>query len=101
DLDTYPLPDGLGGLYHDFLTRELGKDNQQWFDLYEPLLGLIAVAQGDGLTAQQLADITGKDIRATLRVSKQYLSGELPSGPFRPFHKSFADFLLEEDTNAD
>jgi hypothetical protein len=101
DLNTYPLPDGLGGLYHDFLTRELGKDDQRWFDLYEPLLGLIAVAQGDGLTAQQLADITGKDIRAALRVCKQYLSGELPSGPFRPFHKSFADFLLEEDTNAD
>ena len=49
DLDTYPLPDGLGGLYHDFFTRELGKDDQRWFDLYEPLLGLIAVAQGDGL----------------------------------------------------
>jgi hypothetical protein len=101
DLDTYPLPDGLGGLYHDFLTRELGKDDQRWFDLYEPLLGLIAVAQGDGLTAQQLTEIISKDIRAALRVCKQYLSGELPSGPFRPFHKSFADFLLEEDTNAD
>jgi hypothetical protein len=25
----------------------------------------------------------------------------LPSGPFRPFHKSFADFLLEEDDNTD
>jgi hypothetical protein len=101
DLDSYPLPDGLSGLYHAFLTRELGKDDQRWFDLYEPLLGLIAVAQGDGLTVEQLTDIIGKDIRAPLRVCKQYLSGELPSGPFRPFHKSFADFLLEEDANTD
>src|SRR5262249_30698881 len=78
--------------------RELGKDDGRWFDLYEPLLGLIAVAQGDGLTEQQLTNIIGKDIRATLRASKQYLSGDLPNGPFRPFHKSFADFLLDEDT---
>jgi hypothetical protein len=101
DLDSYPLPDGLSGLYHTFLTRELGKDEQRWFDLYEPLLGLIAVAQGEGLTDQQLTDIIGKDIRAALRATKQYLSGELPDGPFRPFHKSFADFLLEDKDNVD
>jgi hypothetical protein len=101
DLESYPLPDGLSGLYHAFLTRELGKDEQRWFDLYEPLLGLIAVAQGEGVNAEQLIDIIGKDIRAALRACKQYLSGELPGGPFRPFHKSFADFLLEDDANAD
>lgn len=101
DLATYPLPDGLSGLYHDFLTRELGKDEQRWFDLYEPLLGLIAVAQGGGLTTEQLTAIIGKDTRVALRASKQYLSGELPEGPFRPFHKSFADFLLEEEDNVD
>ncbi len=101
DLDAYPLPDGLTGLYHDFLNRELGKDERLWFDLHEPLLGLIAVAQGDGLTARQLTEITGKDLRAALRASKQYLSGELPEGPFRPFHKSFADFLLDDKANLD
>jgi hypothetical protein len=101
DLESYPLPDGLSGLYHDFLNRELGKDERLWFDLYEPLLGLIAVAQGDGLTTCQLSNITGKDIRAALRASKQYLSGELPEGPFRPFHRSFADFLLEDENNID
>src|SRR5215813_10463135 len=37
----------------------------------------------------------------SLRVCKQYLNGELPNGPFRLFHKSFADFLLEEDANTD
>jgi len=98
DLDTYPLPDGLSGIYHDFLVRELGvgRGLQRWTELYEPLLGLIAVAQGEGLTTQQLTAIIGKDIRVALLATKQYLAGELPDGPFRPFHKSFADFLLEE-----
>jgi hypothetical protein len=59
------------------------------------------VAQGQGLTTKQLAELVGKDIRAALRASKQYLAGELPDGPFRPFHKSFADFLLEDADNAD
>jgi WD40 repeat protein len=101
DLATYPLPDGLSGVYHDFVVRKLGKDEQRWFDLYEPLLGIIAVSQGDGLTARQLKDVMGKDVRAALRACKQYLSGQLPEGPFRPFHKSFADFLLEDEDNVD
>ena len=101
DLAAYPLPDGLSGLYRTFLNRELGRDEQRWFALYEPLLGLIAVARGEGLTAAQLTAIIGGDIRAALRATKQYLSGDLPDGPFRPFHKSFADFLLEDQDNLD
>ena len=34
-----------------------------------------------------------------MRKCKQYLAGELPEGPFRVFHKSFADFLLEDEDN--
>jgi tetratricopeptide (TPR) repeat protein len=79
------------------LTRELGKSDRLWFDTYEPLFGLIAVAQGDGLTSAQLSALAGRDLRAALRASKQYLAGELPGGPFRLFHKSFADFLVEPD----
>jgi WD40 repeat protein len=101
DPSSYPLPERLSGLYHAFLTRELGKDDHRWFDVYEPLLGLIAVSQGEGLTSTQLSEIVGRDTRAELRACKQYLSGELPRGPFRPFHRSFADFLLEEKGNAD
>jgi hypothetical protein len=99
DLDIFPLPKGLSGLYHEFLIREAGKDDRRWFDLYEPLFGLIAVAQGEGLTAQRLTEIICKDIREALRASKQYLVGGSPTGPFRLFHKSFADFLLEEPDN--
>jgi tetratricopeptide (TPR) repeat protein len=104
DLATYPLPKGLSGLYQDFLNRELGKDEQLWSDRYRPLLGLIAVAQGEGLTAAHLTSIVKRDqdeIGDTLRRCKQYLSGELPKGPFRAFHKSFSDFLLEDKQNVD
>lgn len=111
-LDAYPLPAGLNGLYHEFLLRrELGNDVPEWRRLYRPLLGLVAVAQGDGLTARQLTALVGSgrtetvldpmEISDALRVCKPYLVGDLPDGPFCPFHKSFADFLLEEKDNVD
>jgi hypothetical protein len=101
DLATHPLPDGLSGLYHQFLVRELGRSDEKWVEVYEPLLGLIAIAQGDGLTSGQLRTIVGRDIRLALRACKQYLAGELPDGPFKPFHKSFADFLVHDKNNVD
>ena len=101
ELEQVALPDGLGGLYHEFLRRELGRDDRNWFEIYEPLLGLMAVARGPGLTSKQLSAITGRDVRAALRTCRQYLDGELPDGPFRPFHKSFSDFLLEHPENVD
>ena len=101
DLENYPLPDGLSGLYHDFLNRELGRDEDRWYGSFKPVLGLIAVAQGAGLMRAQLAAISGVEVEQPLRVCKQYLAGDLPDGPFRVFHKSFADFLLEDDGNVD
>lgn len=101
NLDSYALPNGLPGLYHDFLVRKLPSAENSWFTEYEPLLGLIAVAQDEGLTTQQLATIIGRDVRAPLRVCKQYLTGALPDGPFRVFHKSFADYLLLDEENID
>ena len=53
NLDDYLLPKGLHGLYQEFITRQLGKVRQRWVDDYKPLLGLIAVAQGEGLAASQ------------------------------------------------
>ena len=79
----------------------MGKDEDRWYGSFKPILGLIAVAQGAGLTDVQLAAISGKEVEQPLRICKQYLDGELPEGPFRPFHKSFADFLLEDDKNTD
>jgi hypothetical protein len=115
DLDS-GLPETLGAFYNDSLMRKLGMDHQLWLESYEPLLGLIAVAQGEGLTAKHLVEmlvgfglgagalIGGQsewDVRSALRDCNEYLFGELSEGPFRLFHKSFADFLLEDTENVD
>jgi tetratricopeptide (TPR) repeat protein len=102
-IEFLSLPKGLSGLYQQFLNRELGKNEDRWYDLFKPLLGAIAVSQGGGLTQKQLAGIVGKnpdDVERSLRVCAQYLQG-LPDGSFRVFHKSFADFLLEDSDNTD
>ncbi|MCJ7445052.1 MAG: hypothetical protein MUO26_11100, partial [Methanotrichaceae archaeon] len=101
DWEIIYLPKGLSGIYHNFLTRELGKDEKRWYNDFKPLLGFIAVAYGEGLSRSQINRISGKDLEYSLRACKQYLEGELPEGPFRPFHRSFADFLLEDEENLD
>ncbi len=99
DLAVMPLPSGLSGLYLEFLNRDLGGKRPRWFNTFRPVVGLIAVAQGEGLNRAQIEEITGQDVEEALEASKQYLDGELPEGPFRPFHKSFTDFLLEDEGN--
>jgi hypothetical protein len=98
---TLRLPEDLGDLYHHFLLREVTADDARWDELYRPLLGLLAVAEEPGLTQTLLTSITGKEVERALRACMQFLSGELPEGPFRPFHRSFVEFLLEDDENTD
>src|SRR5690606_38923293 len=86
-------------LYTDFLNRQIGTDRQRWFELYEPLLGLIALSQGEGLTRARLEKVLGRDLRSALSACAQYLTGQQPDGPFHVFHQSFADFLLREESN--
>jgi hypothetical protein len=99
DPAAIPLPSGLPGIYHNSLNREFGAKREKWFHTGELVLGLIAVAQGDGLLRSQLEHISGQQIGQALEMMKQYLDGELPEGPFRPFHRSFVDFLLEDRKN--
>ena len=99
DLTATPLPRGLAGLYQESFNRQLGPDRGHWFQEYQPLLGLICVAQGGGLTKIQLDRLTKRKVEASLEVLEQYLDGPWPMGPFRPFHKSLADFLLDDKTN--
>ena len=99
DLTATPLPTGLAGLYQESFNRQLGPGRTHWFQEYQPLLGLICVAQGEGLTKTQLDRLTKRKVEASLEVLKQYLDGPWPMGPFRPFHKSLADFLLDDKTN--
>lgn len=95
------LPTGLSDIYKRFLKRELARDDEKWEDRYQPLLGLLAVARGDGLMAATLAGASGKkasEVDNALRACAQYLAPSGPEGPFRIYHQSFRDFLLEDAT---
>jgi hypothetical protein len=101
DWDTFQFPRRLSGIYSQFLDRLVGTDESVWFNKYEPLLGVIAVAQGEGFTTNQLNSIVGSDVRQPLREVSQYLTGAGRAGPWRMEHKAMADFLLEVKGNAD
>ena len=95
------LPDGLNGIYLEFIQRELTVNNEKWNDRYRPLLGLLAVAHPPGLTREQLIDISGLEesqVDDILKACAQYLTGALPNGPFGIYHRSFRDFLTGEGT---
>jgi len=76
----HELPHELGGLYTEFLNREIGVEakEERWFNTFKPLLGLNAVSQGNGFTKSQLSKMLDQDVEQPLRVCKQYLEGELP-----------------------
>ena len=99
---------GLAGVYGDFLGRELGHDEERWSSEVRPILAPIAVAIGDGLDTTRLAAIgsvlAGRPLarsvaRDVTRLAGQFLQGSPPDGPFRVYHRSFADFLLDAETN--
>jgi hypothetical protein len=88
------FPQSLGAYYHRFLRREIGRS---WHRVFKPLLGVLAFARGEGLDVDQLQAISGlADVAGPLEVCGQYLEGELSNGPFRPYHKAFADFPVGE-----
>ncbi|HBY95290.1 MAG TPA: hypothetical protein DEP84_15280, partial [Chloroflexi bacterium] len=99
DLDRLTLPEGLDDIYRQFLRRELARNPDRWSQQYRPVLGVLAVARGEGLTRTQMAGVTGhppSEAGDILRASAQYLAGSLPEGPFRLYHQSFRDFLLTD-----
>jgi hypothetical protein len=90
------LPDGLSRYYHERLAREI-KPNDR--DRVGDVLGLISVGYGEGLSGTRLEKILQKDVEPALRLCEPYLDGSLSQGPFRPFHRSLAEFVLEDATN--
>ena len=93
------LPDTLEGVYREFLTRQLAKSQSRWNDVCRPLLGLIAVARGEGLKKQQLIGITelAEDTaNDTLKAFGEFLVGGDGDSPYRIYHQSFRDFLLTD-----
>jgi WD40 repeat protein len=105
------LPEGgLPGVYRDFLRRELWRDEDAWSERFGPVLAPLAVAQDDGLTTEQLRLVAGRlggkpmtrtAVREVARTARQFLDGPAPDGPFRLYHQSFADFLVDPEQNPD
>ena len=96
-----PLPSGLDAHYREYLARDLARTDDSWEDRHRPLLGLLAVARGAGLSRELLAGaagISGSVADDALRRLGQYVEGRLPEGPFRIYHQSFRDFLCRDTT---
>ena len=106
-----PLPTGgLAGVYEDFLDRQIAGDETRWAGELRPVLAPLAVAQDEGLTTEQLRLVAGRlagepmtrtAIREVTRTARQFLDGPAPDGPFRVYHQSFADFLVDPEQNPD
>lgn len=91
------LPEGLAGIYGDFLrTRLVGRDINLWRERYRPLLAFLTAAQAP-LTAADLEHFTGLDTQTVydlLRDLRQFLDPSLMSEDrYRLYHQSVADFL--------
>jgi hypothetical protein len=94
---TDRLPKGLQGVYANFFRRELARSPERWSERYRPLLGLLVVARGNGLTNEWLARSSGlpqSHVDDALRGCAQYLAGPVPDGPVRLYHHSLRDYLL-------
>ena len=100
--DAVELPTGgLAGVYDSFLTRTFGADTTKWRTLGRPVLGLLSVARGAGLTPAMIS-VASKleltDVTDTLADCAAFVMGEATSDApsataWRIWHRSFADHL--------
>ena len=96
------MPGDLDDVYRRYIQRELAPSSidGKWVSEHRPVLGVLAVARGDGLTATQVSGATGlkKSIASdTIKRCSQFLSTPpSPEGPFRIFHRSFQEFLIRD-----
>jgi WD40 repeat protein len=98
------LPSGLTDLYRRWFTTNIARSRDTWWDYHQPVLSALTVAQGAGLTLDQLAGITrlpASRVRRTLEECAQFLLGSPRSGPVRIYHGSFRDFLAAEEVSTD
>ena len=106
------MPSGINEMYSKFLERICDTTNNEWKNNYQDLLGIIALQQGQGFSGLLLRKILKRknekvDINSNISKLRQFVDGnyniitglDLPKGPFHIFHKSFADFLLNEENN--
>ena len=97
------LPNGLDGIYREFLYRLVGKDKTTWRSQYAPVLGTLAIAQ-EALNREQLARFTQRsksEVVGVLKELQQFLDVDesLPASQctYAIYHRSLANFLQDED----
>ena len=75
---------------------------------FGPVLAPLAVAQDEGLTTEQLRLMAGRLSEEPMSpyrrpggdaTARQFLDGPVPDGPFRVYHQSFANFLVDPEQN--
>jgi len=99
------LPADLADVYHGFLERDLRRTDStdaagKWVTVYQPLLSFLAVAAEPGLTLSQLQYFfpgypARADIENALTACRQFLDAPAAEGPWRLYHQSFRDVLLQ------
>lgn len=100
----HELPASLLDLYRAWFGTGIARHRDLWWNCIQPVLTALTAALGAGLTCTQLSGITGLPISRTRRALEecsQYLTGELPDGPFRLYHDSFREYLTSEEVSVE
>ncbi|MFP3990037.1 hypothetical protein U9R90_21700 [Streptomyces sp. E11-3] len=100
----WPLPEGLPGVYRRYLARELALDRtgSEWRRLFRPVLGVVAVSRGHGLSPESIARAAGlrlSEAEDVLHLCGQFLTRvEGGHGAVLLYHRSFQEFLQTDST---
>jgi hypothetical protein len=93
------LPQGLDGIYREFLRTRCTADTNAWRSRYRPLLGVLAVAKAP-LTREQVRQLSGlskQEVIDALDDLRQFLD---PQGAeqdrYQLYHQSVIDLLSDE-----
>ena len=102
-VEELELPPGLDAIYGLFLRREYGTKEGMalWESDIRPLLATIGVAR-EPLSRALLAwllEVDDQRLGDRLRAARQYVTGDLPDGPFAIYHQSFREFLFDPQRN--
>jgi tetratricopeptide (TPR) repeat protein len=101
-LDLDALPEGLQGIYADFMAKiKDGRGDVSWDGAYKPVLGALAVAR-EPLARRQIASFAGVKqgtVGTILMQLKQFLDseGQRAERRYSVYHRSFGEYLVSEE----
>lgn len=101
-LNAEALPEGLYGIYEDFMGKIKEKrEDVPWDGAYKPVLGALSVARAP-LNRRHIADFSGVEpgtVGTIIVRLKQFLdiAGERGDRYYAIYHKSFGEYLRSEN----